>query len=112
MANKITTRSYFIKRLKDSGYTVWNWYDNYSESDARVWTAVIDPGGTSIWVTLFNNKSFLNETFFEIYDGNQFIPGKINLKTDSIEVLIKTLVDCNINNKNENYGKRKNISGK
>ena len=44
MANKITTQSYFIKRLKDSGYLVYRLFDEYSESDPRNWTVMIDPG--------------------------------------------------------------------
>jgi len=38
MANKITTQSYFIKRLKDSGYVVYKIFDQYGEADPRSWT--------------------------------------------------------------------------
>jgi len=36
--NKITTVSYFIKRLRDSGYVTDKLYTDYSNSDARSWT--------------------------------------------------------------------------
>ena len=48
MANKITTQSYFIKRLKDSGYVVYKIFDEYSEADPRNWTVMIDPGNASV----------------------------------------------------------------
>ena len=47
MANKITTLSYFVKRLKDSGYVVYKMFDEYSEADPRNWTVLIDPGNAS-----------------------------------------------------------------
>lgn len=104
MANKITTQSYFIKRLKDSGYVVYKIFDNYSESDPRSWTVMIDPGISSVFCTCYvNHKDFFGETFFEFYDGGQFIPEKFKLKTDSIEVIISYLVKFNINNKSELY---------
>jgi len=28
--NKITTLSYFVKRLKDCGFTTWKMYDKYA----------------------------------------------------------------------------------
>ena len=33
--NKITTLSYFVKRLKDSGFNVWKICNNYAHSDPR-----------------------------------------------------------------------------
>jgi len=54
-------------------------------------------------VTCFNNKNFLNEEFFEMYDGGQYITDNFRIKTSSIEVLIEYLVKFNINNKSETY---------
>jgi len=104
MSNKITTQSYFIKRLKDSGYMVYKIFDEYSEADSRNWTVMIDPGNASIFCTCYvNDKSMFGETFFEFYDGNQYFPEKFKLKTDSIEVIVSYLVKYGINNKSVQY---------
>jgi hypothetical protein len=101
--NKITTVSYFIKRLRDSGYIADKVFTDYSEQDARCWTVVIDPRNASVFITCFNNKNFFGEEYFEITDGNQFIPENFKLKTSSIEVLIEYLVKFGINNKSNTY---------
>ena len=106
MANKITTQSYFIKRLKDSGYIVYKLFDEYSEADPRSWTVMIDPHGASVICTCYNNDSVFGENYFEFYDGGQFIPEKFKLKTDSIEVIITYLVKYGINNKSELYNSK------
>ena len=66
MANKITTQSYFIKRLKDSGYLVYRLFDEFSESDPRNWTVMIDPGQASIFCTCYVNHG---DMFGETYSG-------------------------------------------
>lgn len=92
MANKLTTLGYTLKRFRDSGYTAIKLFTDYGEGDPRSWTILIDPGGTSVFCTCFINDPYLGDTFFEIHDGNQYIPGKLNLKTSSFEVLIEHLV--------------------
>ena len=106
MSNKITTQSYFVKRLKDCGYMVYKLFDEYNEADPRNWTIMIDPGNASIICTCYNNDSAFGEYYFEMYDGGQFIPEKFKLKTDSIEVIISYLVKYGINNKSELYNMR------
>ena len=107
MANKITTQSYFIKRLKDSGYMVYKIFDEYGEADPRSWTVMIDPGNASVFCTCYvNHHGMFGETFFEFYDGGQYIPERFKLKTDSIEVIISYLVKYGINNKSELYNGR------
>ena len=107
MSNKITTQSYFVKRLKDSGYIVYKIFDEYSEADPRSWTVMIDPGHASIFCTCsVNHEGMFGETFFEFYDGGQYIPEKFKLKTDSIEVIISYLFKYGINNKSDNYSSR------
>jgi hypothetical protein len=97
MANKLTTLGYFLKRLRDSGYYACKIFTGYNkESDPRAWTIVIDPGGTSVFCTCYINDPYLGESYFELYDGNQYIPGKLKLKTSSFEVLIKHLIQHNI----------------
>ena len=100
---KITTISYFLKRLRDSGYVADKLYNGYSLSDCRSWTVIVDPDNTSIMITCFNNQNFLGEEFFEIYDGGQYIPDNFRIKTSSIEVIIEYLVKFNINNKASSY---------
>jgi hypothetical protein len=101
--NKITTCSYFIKRLRDSGYVADKLYDSYSKADPRSWTALIDPHVSSVFVTCYTNHNELGEEYFEIYDGGQFIPDKFKIKTSSVEVVIEYLVKFGINNKASTY---------
>lgn len=103
MSNKITTQGYFIKRLKDSGYHVWKIFENFGEADPRAWTIVIDPGGASVFCTCYINEGTFGLSSFELYDGGQFIPQKVKIATESIEVIISYLVKFNINNKTPGY---------
>jgi hypothetical protein len=99
MSNKITTLGYFLKRLRDSGYYAHKLFTNYNEADPRAWTIVVDPGGTSVMCTCYTNVSYIGDDCIELYDGGQFIPGRLKLKTSSYEVFVETLVRYNINNK-------------
>jgi hypothetical protein len=106
MAN-ITNQSYFVKRLKDSGYVVWKIFDKYSEIDPRQWTVCIDPELSSIFCTYYvNGGLFGDETFFELYDGGQYVPSNVKLKTSSIEIIIQYLMKWGIHNKHEGYEKK------
>jgi len=97
MANKLTTLGYTLKRFRDSGYIANKVFADYGKSDPRAWTLVIDPGGTSVFCTCFVNDPFLKETYLELYDGNQYIPGRLKIKTSSFEVIIEHLVRLGIN---------------
>jgi hypothetical protein len=103
MSNKITTLGYFLKRLRDSGYYAHKLFTEYSNADSRVWTIVIDPKGASIFCTCYLNDPYVGESSIELYDGGQFIPGRLKVKTDSAEVIISYLVKFGINNKAESY---------
>ena len=96
MANKLTTLGYTLKRLRDSGYMANKLFADYGEADPRAWTILIDPGIASIFCTCYINDPYIGETFFELYDGNQFIPGRLKLQTSSFEVLVEHLVKYNI----------------
>ena len=106
--NKVTTCSYFIKRLRDSGYVVDRLFSEYNKGDARSWTVIIDPGVGSILCTCFNNKNSFGEEYFELYDGEQYIPDGMKIKTSSIEVIVEYLVKFGINNKSATYMLRTN----
>jgi hypothetical protein len=101
--NKITTCSYFIKRLRDSGYVADKLFSEFGQQDPRSWTAIIDPGVSSVFVTCYNNHNNLGEEYFEIYDGGQFVPNNFKIKTSSIEVVIEYLVKFGVNNKASTY---------
>jgi hypothetical protein len=116
MANKLTTLGYFKKRMRDCGYMVDDLYRNYSQNDPRYWTVVIDPGVASILCTCYVNaniddirQSSQGDFYFELFDGGQFIPGNMHIKTSSIEVLIEYLVKFNINNKAIQYDSKTHI---
>lgn len=101
--NKLTTVGYFIKRLRDCGYITDKVFSEYSKSDCRSWTVVVDPRGTSVFITCYNNQNFFGEEYFELHDGGQYIPDRFKLKTSSIETVIEYLVKYNINNKSSSY---------
>lgn len=96
MANKLTTVGYIQKRLRDSGYFVDKLYTDYAEHDPRAWTLIIDPKGASVFFTCYINDPYVGETFFEIFDGNQFIPGRFKIQTSSFEVIVEQLVKFGI----------------
>jgi len=104
MANKLSTLGYFKKRLRDSGYMVDDLFRSYSIIDPRAWSVVIDPRGASIFCTCYQNDPELGESYFEIYDGGQFVtPSRVKIKTNSIEVFVSYLVRYGINNKAHAY---------
>lgn len=101
--NKITTCSYFIKRLRDSGYVVDKLFSEFAQGDPRSWTVIVDPGVSSVIITCYNNHNELGEEYFELHDGGQYIPDRFKIKSSSIEVIIEYLVKFNINNKSPTY---------
>lgn len=96
MGNKLTTLGYFRKRLKDCGYNSIEVFRNFCETDPRAWTLVIEPGKASIFCTCYVNFPELGDSFFELYDGGQYIPGKFKIQTISFEVLVEYLNKLNI----------------
>ena len=94
--NKITTGSYFIKRLRDSGFVTIRLFNEYAIFDPRRWSIMVDPGGASLIITCYENKDFRGEVVFEFNDGgNKFIKN-FNMKTKSMEVIITTLIEKGI----------------
>tara|TARA_R100001163_G_scaffold63170_1_gene54700 strand:- start:496 stop:837 length:342 start_codon:yes stop_codon:yes gene_type:complete len=99
--NKLKTPGYFIKRLKDNDFVTLRIFDKYSESDPRKWTVLIDPSGSSVYVTCFENTPFKGEYLFQFNDGNQMFKGNLSLKTDSIEVVVQKLLKSGVRQKSE-----------
>ena len=102
MKNKVTTQGYFIKRLRDSNFIVIKIFDAYPIHDPRRWTVMVDPGGQSLFVTCYENKDFRGDIVFEFNDGGNRFLKNYNLKTSSMEIIITTLVEKGITQKDEN----------
>lgn len=99
MSNKITTKSYCIKRLRDMGYTVdKNDAIEYTPEDERKWSFIIDNGGMSVFVTCYKNSTL------HIYDGGRYTNTNMKLDTDSIEVLSEYLNSRGLIYKHPRYG--------
>ena len=96
--NKIKTAGYFIKRLKDNGFVVFKMFNAYSSADPRRWTVLVDPGYHSVYITCFTNKEEKGDVLFEFDDGGNNFNKGFYLKTNSIEVVINSLLEKGINN--------------
>jgi hypothetical protein len=57
---------------------------------------VIDPGGSSVFCTCYINDPYIGQTYFELYDGGQYIPGRLKIQTSSFEVLVEHLAKHNV----------------
>lgn len=100
MSNKISTKSYLTKRLRDCGYIIDKLENiEYQEQDKRKWTIILDNGCASILLTC------MKDGHIQLYDGGRFINHNLKLDTDSVEVLIDYLNERGIVNKHWNYGK-------
>lgn len=98
--NKITTKSYFIKRLRDCGYKVDKLDIEFQDDDSRRWMVLLDGGLSSLYITCHKSSAF------SFYDGGRFMAENVKLATDSIEVVVEYLNKRGIINKHFNYGSR------
>jgi hypothetical protein len=94
--NSISTQSYFIKRLRDSNFITIKIYDLYSPRDPRKWTIMVDPEQTALLVTCYQNKEFRGDISFEFNDGGNKFPKNYHLKTQSMEIVVTTLIERGI----------------
>ena len=99
MKNKVTTCGYFIKRLRDNGYIVNRIFNDYNSADSRRWTILINPKQVALYITCYMNKDWYGDLVFELNNGNEF--KNLQLKTDSMEVIITKLFEKNILPENE-----------
>ena len=100
--NSIKTPSYFVKRLRDSGFIVWKVFNGYGKQDPRRWTVLVDPSGSSVFITCYTNKDFYGDIMFELNDGGQKFLKNFSLKTESLEVIITHLLNAGVINNAEN----------
>ena len=101
MKNKVTTCGYFIKRLRDNGYTVNRIFSDYTSEDPRRWTIMINPVTDALYITCYVNYDWSGDFKFELNDGTRF--KNFHLKTDSMEVIMTKLIEKNItSNENSN----------
>lgn len=93
--NQITTAGYFIKRLRDNRFVCLKVFNDYGDHDPRKWTILVDPGGSSVYITCWVNSDFFGEKMFEL-NGIGF--KNFNLKTESIEIIIQELLNRGVSN--------------
>jgi|688.fasta_scaffold940872_2 hypothetical protein len=101
MSNKLTTKSYCIKRLRDIGYTIdkEDAFD-YAQTDERKWSFIIDNGGMSIFITCYKDETM------HLYDGGRYTNTNLRLDTDSVEVLAEYLNSRGLIHKHPRYHQR------
>lgn len=87
-----------MKRLRDNGFIALKLFNGFGEHDPRRWTVLINPGTSSMFITCFHNKEFMNEVMFELNDGGAAVPRNFSIKTDSIEVIISYLISKGVAN--------------
>ena len=96
--NKLSTPSYFVKRLKDSGFLVFNVFKDFHIEDPRKWSLIVDPGFSTVFITCYHDKNQTEHTLFELNDGCNHIPKNYHLQTDSMDVVIKYLLEHGVKN--------------
>ena len=97
--NKIRTPGYFVMRLRDNGFVVIKMFQEFSKTDSRAWTILVNPGDASVFITCYINRSDINDVEFELNDGGVNIPRNFFIKTDSLEVIIEYLLSHKVTNK-------------
>ena len=118
--NNITTKSYLVKRLKDSGYDI-NKLDNivYDKNDKRKFSILLDNGGNSIIITVYKDekiempdgKTKTLQGKIQFYDGGRIHNAHLNHRTESVEVIYEYLNEKGVVNKHYTYLARKPIYG-
>lgn len=97
--NKITTAGYFLRRLRESGFVAIRLYSKFGDHDPRKWSIMVDPEGASLVITCYQNKEYNGDVSFSFDDGGaNFIPN-FKLRTQSMEVMITTLLEKGVSQK-------------
>lgn len=89
--NQLYTKSYVIKRLVDNKFYVKHIIDTYPKNDQRYWTILINPNRHDILLTCVRSRDN-DKVQFRINAKNDI---NILLETESLNVLMKVLLDLN-----------------
>ena len=104
MKNKISTLSYFTKRLKDNDFVVWKIFDKFSLEDSRKWAVLVNPGRESVFVTCYVNVDGPKSMpVFEFRDGRSMYRNTLKVKTESMEIIIRQLLHRGVDQGSEEY---------
>jgi hypothetical protein len=90
--NNLYTLGYFLKRLRNCNFIALKIFNDYRSDDHRKWTIIVDPGNTSLFITCIfyrDTKDFM----FHLDDGGKLFPKNFFLKTDSIEIIVESLIN-------------------
>lgn len=98
--NKISTLSYFVKRLKDNGFVTHVIVSKYTDHDTRKWTVLVDPQYSAVFITCFVNKDGVGDVSFVFDDGDSNFRRSFVLKTESMEVIIAKLIKGKVKQRN------------
>ena len=90
--NKLKTAGYFIKRLKDAGYVTLRMFDKYGENDSRKWTVLVDPSGSSVYITCFEDRPFKDEYLFSLKMVTNVLVEGMSLKRALLKSLYSDLL--------------------
>ena len=82
--NKLYTRSYAVKRLREAGFNI-QIIDISYKAEPRYWTCIINPNNHDIFITCYLNKLNKSDFFFKLHSSLN----TINIKTKSMIILIK-----------------------
>ena len=94
--NNITTQSYFVKRLRDQGFYVVKLFDRYNDDDYRKWTVLLNPKKECVYVTCIDNGEWPYKGLYELYDTGRLFPRGFQVNTESIDVVVKHLLEFNV----------------
>ncbi len=110
MKNKLSTLSYFIKRLKDNDFIVWKIFDGYQIGDPRKWTVMVNPGFHSVYITCYiDNQSLKDEPLFAFDDGGAWgFKTNEKIQTKSIQIIINKLIELGVTQEAQNLKPKQN----
>ena len=81
--NKLYTKSYAAKRLRDEGFTTFAIDIKYDRDDCRYWTLIINPNSHNIFMTCYLNKEDKTDFYFKLHSSRN----TISIKTQSMVIL-------------------------
>ena len=90
--NKLYTRSYVVKRLKENNIRINILDVKYIKNDIRYWTVLVNPSYENIFLTCCLNQNNKEDYYFKLHS----FKNTITIKTKSVRILvdyIKNLID-------------------